>query len=106
MANFKVGRLFSDEGKDFDITVIMNWPTEEDYEKATDDNFPGPNLVNFYFGDTNERDTTEFISQFMDRQDKFKELLIKLIELKCANPSDTEIDKQIAFVKEQIVNIY
>ena len=106
MANYKVGRLFSEDGKSFDIAVVMNWPKEEDYEKAADTELPGPSIAGFYFGDTDKDYTFDCVNQFIDIQDKFKELYIKLIELKCMNPADTDIDKHIAFVKEQIVNIY
>ena len=71
MANYKVGRLFSEDGKNFDIAVVMNWPTEEDYEKAEASELPGPSIAGFYFGDTDKDYTFDCINQFIDIQDKF-----------------------------------
>lgn len=105
--NFQVGRLFDENDKSYDIAVILNWPTEADYESAKMlDDFPCPKLIDFYFGDTNERDTEMYIDLFIEKQDKTKKLLQKLYALKALTPDDTEIDEQIEFVKSLIVKLY
>jgi hypothetical protein len=102
--NIQTGRLFDSDGKNFDITVILNWPTYDDYESTTD--IIGPNLVDFYFGDENENDTNYYVRQFVEKQANFRKLLDKLYSLKALCPDDTEIDEQIKFVKNQIVTVW
>lgn len=105
--NIQTGYLYSTDGKKFDVSVILNFPTEADYENCTGlDDFPGVNLIDFYFGTPNERDTETFVVKFVEKQQKFEKLLAKLYNLKAANPDDTEIDEQIEFVKSQIVKLY
>ena len=102
--NIQTGRLFDRDGKNFDITVILNWPTNDDYDNATD--IIGPNLVDFYFGDENENDTDYYVRQFVEKQNNFRNLLEKLYRLKADCPDDTELDEQIEFVKNQIVTVW
>ena len=102
--NIQTGRLFDNDGKNFDITVILNWPTNDDYENSTD--IIGPNLVDFYFGDENKNDTDYYTRQFVEKQTNFRKLLDKLYSLKAICPDDTEIDEQIEFVKNQIVTVW
>lgn len=102
--NIQTGRLFDSDGKNFDITVILNWPTYDDYDNATD--IIGPNLVDFYFGDENEKITASYTRQFVEKQTNFRKLLDKLYSLKALCPDDTEIDEQIEFVKNQIVTVW
>lgn len=102
--SIQTGRLFDAHGANFDITVILNWPTYDDYENAT--GIIGPNLVDFYFGDTNDSDTDYYVKQFVEKQNNFKKLLDKLYNLKALTPDDVELDEQIEFIKNQIVHIY
>jgi hypothetical protein len=102
--HYQLGRLVTSDNKKYDIAVILNWPTEADYENAND--IIGPNLVDFYFGDYDDRYTAEYVESFIEKQNKYKKLLEKLCSLKAICPDDTEIDEQIEFVKAQIVEIY
>ena len=105
--NIQTGYLFTTDGKKFDVSVILNFPTKSDYENCTGlDDFPSVNLVDFYFGEPNESDTETYVKRFVDRQTKFENLYQKLLELFAANPDDTEIRDQIDFVKSLIVNIH
>lgn len=104
--NIQTGYLYDENGKKFDISVILNFPTEADYENCSLDDFPSVNLVDFYFGELNDRDTDTYVKQFVDRQSKFQSLLNKLYNLKIVCPDDTEIDEQIEFVKSLIVKIH
>lgn len=105
--NIQTGYLYTTDGKKFDISVILNFPTKTEYDNCTGiDNFPSVNLIDFYFGTPNDRDTKTFVVQFIEKQQKFEKLLTKLYTLKSANPDDTEIDEQIEFVKSQIVKLH
>lgn len=105
--NIQTGYLFTTDNKKFDVSVILNFPTEADYEKATSlDDFPSVNLIDFYFGEPNESDTATYLNSFIDRQNKFKSLLQKLYSLKALCPDDTEINEQIEFIKSQIVELH
>jgi hypothetical protein len=105
--NIQTGYLFTTDGKKFDISVILNFPTETDYENCTGiDDFPSVNLIDFYFGTPNDSDTETFVNQFIKKQNKLQKLLSKLYDLKSKFPDDTEIDEQIEFVKSQIVKLH
>lgn len=105
--NIQTGYLYTTDNKKFDVSVILNFPTEADYEKSTSlDDFPSVNLIDFYFGEPNDNDTETYLKQFIERQNKFKNLLNKLYNLKIVCPDDTEIDEQIEFVKSQIVELH
>lgn len=103
MLNVETGRLYDSDGKQFDITVIFNWPKEEDYAKETTfEDCPCPKLIDYYFGDTKEEDTDFCVGLYIERQDKFKKLLDKLNNLKTLCPEDTDLDDYINFIKDQI----
>jgi hypothetical protein len=102
--NIQTGYLYTTDGKLFDISVILNFPTEAEYENL--DDFPSVNLVDFYFGEPNDRDTETYVKQFVDRQSKFRDLYQKLLELLAANPDDPDLRNHIDFVKSQIVQIH
>lgn len=105
--NIQTGYLYSTDGKKFDVSVILNFPTETEYENCTGlDDFPAVNLIDFYFGEPNDRDTETFVKQFIEKQNRFQSLLNKLYDLKSKLPDDTEIDEQIKFVKSLIVKIH
>ncbi len=105
--NIQTGYLFDTDGKKFDISVILNFPTETDYENSTDlDDFPETHLIDFYFGTPNDSDTETFVNKFIEKQNKLQKLLSKLYDLKSKNPDDTEINEQIEFVKSQIVKLH
>ena len=105
--NIQTGYLYTTDNKKFDVSVILNFPTKADYEKSTSlDDFPSVNLIDFYFGEPNDNDTETYLKQFIERQNKFKNLLNKLYNLKIVCPDDTEIDEQIEFVKSQIVELH
>jgi hypothetical protein len=101
--NIQTGYLYSTDGKKFDVSVILNFPTETDYDS---DDFPSTNLIDFYFGSPDDNYTTEYVEQFIEKQNKFKQLLDKLYNLKSICPDDNEINDQIEFVKSQIVKLY
>jgi hypothetical protein len=102
--NIQTGYLYTTDGKKFDVSVILNFPNEADYENL--DDFPSTNLVDFYFGEPNDRDTDRYVNQFVDRQSKFNDLYQKLLELLAANPDDPDLRNHIDFVKSQIVKIH
>jgi hypothetical protein len=104
LKNFDTGYLFDSNGKKYDISVILNWPTESDWNNT--DDVIGPNLIDFYFGEPDNKISERYYDQFVERQNKLKSLLNKLYNLKIVCPDDTEIDEQIEFVKSLIVKIY
>jgi hypothetical protein len=98
--NIQTGYLLDNDGKKFDVSVILNFPTETDYDS---DDFPSTNLIDFYFGEPNDNDTETYVNLFIEKQNKFEKLLTKLYDLKSICPDDTEINEQIEFVKSLIV---
>jgi hypothetical protein len=105
--NIQTGYLYTTDGKKFDVSVILNFPTETEYENCTGlDDFPSVNLIDFYFGTPNDRDTEHYTKQFIEKQNRFQSLLNKLYNLKIVCPDDTEIDEQIEFVKSLIVKFH
>lgn len=104
--NIQTGRLYDENGKNFDITVILNFPTQSDYDNCTGiDNFPSVNLIDFYFGDTNDRDTETYVNQFVEKQNKLRKLISTLIDLSTPDNEST-ISEQIEFVKSLIVQLH
>jgi hypothetical protein len=105
--NIQTGYLFDENNKKLDVSVILNFPTDADYIKSTSlDDFPSVNLIDFYFGEPNDRDTETYLNRFIEKQNKLQSLLQKLYSLKTVCPDDTEIDEQIEFVKSQIVELH
>jgi hypothetical protein len=105
--NIQTGRLIDKNGKSFDITVILNFPTKVDYENAAGlDDFPLTNLIDFYFGGQNDRDTEHYVAQFVEKQNKLRSLYTKLVGLSALCPNDTELAEQIDFVKSLIVTLH
>ena len=100
--NIQTGYLFDTDGKKFDISVIVNFPNESDYEN----DFPETNLIDFYFGTPNDSDTTHYVKRFVENQNRFKKLLTKLYDLKAKLPDDSEINEQIEFVRSQIKQLH
>jgi predicted PolB exonuclease-like 3'-5' exonuclease len=104
--NIQTGRLIDESGKNFDITVILNWPTKADYAAASSlHDFPSVNLIDFYFGDTNDADTEHYVNQFVEKQNKLRKLVSKLIDLS-TDENESEIAEQIEFVKSLIVTMH
>jgi hypothetical protein len=104
--NIQTGYLYTTDNRKFDVSVILNFPTEADYKNCDLDDFPSVNLIDFYFGEPNDNDTETYLKQFIEKQNKLKKLLNKLYNLKIVCPDDTEIDEQIEFVKSQIVELH
>ena len=105
--NIQTGYLFDNDGKKFDISVVLNFPTDDDYDNCTDlDDFPTVNLIDFYFGKPNDDDTEHYLKLFIEKQNKLQKLLTKLYDLKSKLPDDTEINEQIEFVKSQIKQLH
>lgn len=105
--NIQTGRLYDDNGKNFDISVILNFPTAADYDNCTGiDNFPSVNLIDFYFGQPNDRDTESYLKQFIEKQNNLHRLHCKLLDLLCYNPDDTELREQIDFVRSLLVELH
>jgi hypothetical protein len=109
--NIQTGYLFDENGKKFDISVILNFPTNESYNdpNSTDDDL-SVNLIDFYFGTPNDLDTETFVKQFIEKQIKLRVLLDRLSVWKLLYSDNTEltteIDEQIDFVKSLIVKIH
>lgn len=101
--NIQTGYLFDTDGKKFDVSVILNFPTDESYES---DEFPETHLIDFYFGTPDDSITNDYVNKFIEKQNKLQKLLTKLYDLKSKNPDDTEINEQIEFVKSQIVKLH
>jgi hypothetical protein len=101
--NLDTGYLFDRNGKKFDISVIFNWPTNADYD-ATDD-IIGPNLVDFYFGEPDDKTTAYYANQFVEKQNKLRNLAETLLTLHTTLGSD-ELLEQYEFVKSLIVDLY
>ena len=105
--NIQTGRLFDEDSKSYDITVILNFPTQAELDNpdSTDEEVT-VNMVDFYFGDTNDNDTNWYVDQFVQKQAGFQKLHSKLLELLAANPDDPDLREQIDFVKSLIVKIH
>jgi hypothetical protein len=104
--NIQTGYLFDENNKKFDVSVILNFPTKADYENHTGlDDFPSVNLIDFYFGEPNDRDTEFYVKQFVEKQNKLLNLYNKLIVLNTINPDD-ELAEQIDFVRSLIVTLH
>ena len=101
--NFDTGYLYDMDGKKYDISVVFNFPTESDWNET--DDILGPNLIDFYFGEPNDRDSEFYFNKFVEKQNKLKSLLDKLVSLKTVS-DDIELDEQIEFVKSLIVKLY
>ena len=105
--NIQTGYLYSTDGKKFDVSVILNFPVNGAYDDPnSDDADLAVNLVDFYFGEPNDRYTDEYVNQFVEKQTKLHKLLDKLYNLKALCPDDIEINEQIEFVKSLIVKIH
>lgn len=105
--NIQTGYLYDTDGKKFDVSVILNFPTKADYENSTGlDDFPSVNLIDFYFGEPNDRDTESYVKQFIEKQNKLHKLHCKLLDLLCYNPDDTELREQINFVSSLLVQLH
>ena len=104
--NIQTGKLFDQNGRNFDISVILNFPTQADYDKAIGlDDFPATNLIDFYFGGPNDRDTEHYVEQFVEKQAKLRKLVSKLIDLSTAE-NESELAEHIEFVKSLIVQLH
>lgn len=104
--NIQTGYLFDENGKKFDVSVILNFPTRAELDNCSAADFPETNLIDFYFGEPDESVTEQYVEQFIERQNKFQSLLIKLYDLKAKFPDDLEINEQIDFVKSLIKTIH
>ena len=104
--NIQTGRLFDEDGKQFDITVILNFPTEADHAAATClDDMPMVNLIDFYFGDTNDNDTEWYLNQFIEKQKKLKKLVRLLLDMSTED-NEAEIAEHLEFLKSLIVQMH
>ena len=104
--NIQTGRLIDQDGKNFDITVILNFPTKTDYQAVTSiDNFPAVNLIDFYFGDANDGDTEHYVKQFVEKQAKLKKLIRMLLDMSTAD-NEAEIAEHLEFLKSLIVQMH
>jgi hypothetical protein len=104
--NIQTGYLIDNDDKAFDVSVILNFPTEADYDNCTSlSDFPSVNLIDFYFGDTNDRDTEHYVNQFVEKQAKLRKLISTLIDLS-TDENESEIAEQLEFVKSLIVDLH
>ncbi len=105
--NIQTGYLYTTDGKKFDVSVILNFPTNDAYDDPnSDDADLSVNLIDFYFGTPDDRYTNQYVEQFVEKQIKLQNLLNKLYNLKIVCPDDTEIDEQIEFVKSLLVKLH
>lgn len=104
--NIQTGRLFDENGKQFDITVILNFPTQADWNASTClDDVPMVNLIDFYFGDTNDGDTEHYVEQFIEKQKKLKKLVRLLLDMS-TDDNEAEIAEHLEFLKSLIVQMH
>lgn len=104
--NIQTGKLFDENNKNFDITVILNFPTQADFDNCTGfDNFPSVNLIDFYFGEPETAVTESYVKQFVEKQTKLQNLYNKLIALNTISPDD-ELNEQIEFVRTLLVELH
>lgn len=97
---YQLGRLFDQNGKNCDITVITNWTKTFD---PNDDNWT--RLIDFYFGSPNDADTKYYVERFIERQKQLTKSISYLEKLKSIDPSDTEIDSTINGLKSMLVTL-
>lgn len=104
--NIQTGRLFDEQNKNFDITVILNFPTQADFDNHTGlDDFPSVNLVDFYFGEPETAATEYYVKQYIERQANFRKLISKLIDLSTTE-NESELAEHIEFVKSLIAPLH
>ncbi len=101
--NIQTGYLFDESGKKFDISVILNFPTHNDFERSKTDRtyFPDTNLIDFYFGTPNDSDTNHFVNEFIKKQNKIQQTINTLQSLN--NP---ELNDSINFLKTLLVELH
>ena len=105
--NIQTGYLYDTDGKKFDVSVILNFPTQADFDSCTSiDNFPSVNLIDFYFGEPDTAVTESYVKQFIEKQNKLQKLLTKLLALHSIDPDDTELLEQIDFVSRLLVQLH
>lgn len=101
---YDYGRLYDLDGKNYDITIILNNnPTAFDDDSDDDQTV---RLIDFYFGDPDNKYTEIYVKQYIEKQNKFNKLLVKLYDLEAKNPDDTELAEHIKFVQSQIHKLY
>lgn len=104
--NIQTGRLYDESGKNFDITVILNFPTKADYQAAASlHDFPSVNLIDFYFGEPNDHDTEQYVEQFIEKQKKLKKLVRMLLDMS-TDDNEAEIAEHLEFLKSLIVQMH
>lgn len=64
---YQVMLTHNEEGKSYDICVIMSWPTEEEYAA---EECPLVQHIDFYHGDYDYNTTEDYISMHKDAQTK------------------------------------
>lgn len=105
--NIQTGYLIDENGKKFDVSVILNFPTYDEFDNPdSNESDLAVNLVDFYFGEPDDSNTDYYVNKFVTKQIQFRKLLDKLYNLKAICPDDSEIDEQIEFVKSLIVKIH
>ena len=105
--NIQTGKLHDESGKSYDISVILNFPTQADYEKTTClDDFPSVNLIDFYFGEPKVSITEAYLKLFIENQNKLRKLIRKLIDLTPHLSDPSELDEHIEFLKSLIAQLH
>ena len=105
--NIQTGYLYDENNKKFDISVILNFPTQSDYENSTGINdFPSVNLIDFYFGTPNDRDTESYLNLFIEKQKKLRALVDRLTEISPLISDTISLDEHIEFLKSLIVQLH
>lgn len=101
--NIQTGYLFDESGKKFDVSVILNFPNDDDYDRSESDPdyFPYTNLIDFYFGTPDESVTNDFVNNFIEKQNKIQQTINTLQSLN--NP---ELDDSINFLKTLLVELH
>lgn len=104
--NIQTGKLFDENGRNFDISVILNFPTKTDFDNCTGlDSFPSVNLIDFYFGTPNARDTESYLNAFIEKQSGLRRLVCKLLDLS-TDENESEMAEYIELVKSFIVQLH
>ena len=101
---FEIGRLVDPDGSAYDINVIVKFDEENNFEQS-------PVVIDYYFGDYDQKDTDYYIDKYLEKQDTLKSAL-KFLEDKLLvdesfmDPEDvTELKKTIQSVKDMTTDI-
>ena len=106
---YDYGKLHTVDGKNFDITVILNTNPNDFLDDDTDDDSP-LRIIDFYYGDPDNRYTKKSVEQFIEKQNKLKQTYeflknVKQLYTDCDLDSSV-VDEHLEIIKTLIVPLY